>query len=91
MKKKKYECEICGREFLHYGRYEVHKSFHKGIKYKCNEDECEFEDQKKATIEEHQKETGHTGISSIETLDNYVSSMVCYFCFNLEYLIVNIL
>lgn len=36
-KRKKYDCEICGREFLHYGRYEVHKTFDKNIKYKCNE------------------------------------------------------
>ncbi|KAK5646668.1 hypothetical protein RI129_005132 [Pyrocoelia pectoralis] len=69
--KKKYECKICGREFQHYGRYEMHKNFHRNIKYQCCAADCNLKDSSKSVIEEHQKETGHSGIVFFECIDNY--------------------
>lgn len=71
-KKRKYECEVCGRVFLHAGRLEVHKSFHKNIKYQCHDENCSVETENQQDLETHQKETGHKGTTLIESLD-YVS------------------
>ncbi|KAF5298443.1 hypothetical protein FQR65_LT01222 [Abscondita terminalis] len=75
VKRKKYECEICGREFLHHGRYEAHKTFHKNIKYQCCTNECGMEHENKAIIEKHQRETGHTGILFFECIHDYGSKV----------------
>ncbi|KAF5295437.1 hypothetical protein FQA39_LY13098 [Lamprigera yunnana] len=74
-KRKKYTCEICRREFLHNGRYEAHKSFHKNMKYKCSNSECTFEDVAESVIEEHQKESGHSGILFYECINDYGSKV----------------
>lgn len=68
-KKRKFECEICGRVFLHAGRLEVHKSFHKNLRYQCNGDDCPIETETKQALETHQQETGHIGTTLIECLD----------------------
>lgn len=73
-KRKKYDCEICGRTFLHYGRYEVHKTFHNNVKYHCGEYTCNLKTDSKDEIEKHQAETGHKEITVIENLENYVST-----------------
>ncbi|KRT83116.1 zinc finger protein, partial [Oryctes borbonicus] len=68
-KKRKFECEICGRIFLHAGRLEVHKSFHKNLKYQCNGENCNIQMDSKQALEMHQQETGHVGMTLIESLD----------------------
>lgn len=57
---------------MHAGRLEVHKSFHKNLKYRCNAEDCLAEMETKEALEGHQKETGHVGMTLIESLD-YVS------------------
>lgn len=69
--KKKYECKICGREFQHYGRYEIHKNFHRNIEYQCCVADCNLKDTEKSVIEEHQRDTGHSGIVLFECIDDY--------------------
>lgn len=76
-KRRKYECEICGRMFLHHGRYEVHKTFHNNIKYQCGEKTCNLKKESKQDMEQHQIETGHKEITVIENVENYVS--ISYF------------
>lgn len=72
-KRKRYECGICGRTFLHQGRYEIHKTFHNDIKYLCGERTCNLKSVSKEEIEEHQAETGHKEITIVENLESYVS------------------
>lgn len=72
-KKKRYECDICGRVFLHQGRLYFHRTLHKNIKYKCSFADCGTEEESKAALEVHQAETGHSGIVLLENIDNYVS------------------
>ncbi|KAJ8921027.1 hypothetical protein NQ315_015823 [Exocentrus adspersus] len=67
--KKRYPCEICKREFLHFGRYKLHKKSHK-MKYVCQEEKCGTESLDKAVVEQHQSETGHTGINVVEIVES---------------------
>lgn len=85
-KRKKFECEICGRTFLHYGRYEVHKTFHTNVKYRCGESTCNLKAETKEEIEQHQAETGHKEITVVENVEGYVSkySCLCSTIFNLQ-------
>ncbi|XP_017769673.1 PREDICTED: zinc finger protein 271-like [Nicrophorus vespilloides] len=69
--KEKYECDICGREFLHQGRLEIHKSFHKNIKYQCGTENCAIEFETKSALEGHQQINNHSGTTLIESLANY--------------------
>lgn len=73
-KKKKYDCEICGRIFLHLGRLDIHKACHKNVKFRCSEENCDYEKDTKLAVEEHHRECGHSGITIIESLENYVST-----------------
>uniref|UniRef100_A0A1B6CQM4 Protein krueppel n=2 Tax=Clastoptera arizonana TaxID=38151 RepID=A0A1B6CQM4_9HEMI len=65
MKRKKirFICEVCGRGFLHQGRYLFHKSFHKGVKYECTT--CHKRFSSKENFELHQKLVGHSGEAGI--------------------------
>ncbi|XP_025835234.1 zinc finger protein 436-like [Agrilus planipennis] len=63
-RRKKHECEICGKEFLYYGRYENHKSLHENGKFQCNS--CIFRASNKISIERHHKVTGHNGLSQLQ-------------------------
>ncbi|XP_049774994.1 zinc finger protein 599-like [Schistocerca cancellata] len=67
-RKSRFQCEICGRSFLHRRRYFLHKSFHKGVKYECTE--CQKRFSCKEYIELHQKQTGHTGEGIVEGLED---------------------
>lgn len=72
-RRRKYQCEICGREFLHHGRYEVHKKMHE-VKYNCTQKNCDFVTDNKEAMEEHQQETGHSVHTVSEKVNKYVSS-----------------
>ncbi|XP_054284868.1 zinc finger protein 709-like [Macrosteles quadrilineatus] len=63
-KKIRYQCEICGRGFLHHGRYVFHKSIHKGVKFQCTT--CQKRFSTKENFELHQKISGHTGEDIID-------------------------
>ncbi|KAG5891834.1 hypothetical protein JTB14_035856 [Gonioctena quinquepunctata] len=65
--KKKFACDICKKEFFHYGRCEFHKKSH-NIHYVCQEN-CGFQNKDKSLVEQHQIESGHTGISALEKQD----------------------
>lgn len=65
-RRKKFTCEICGKGFMHYGRFMVHKSYHKGVKYECKM--CSDIFGAKEELIEHQNVTNHTGEGIIETL-----------------------
>ena len=69
---------MCGREFLHHGRYELHKKMHE-LEYKCSHDDCNFETDKKSSLEQHQQESGHSDFTVSEKVDKYVSFK--FFCF----------
>ncbi|XP_063903188.1 zinc finger protein 271-like isoform X2 [Zophobas morio] len=69
-RKRKYQCEMCGREFLHHGRYELHKKMHE-LEYKCSHDDCNFETDKKSSLEQHQQESGHSDFTVSEKVDKY--------------------
>lgn len=79
-KKRKFECEICGRAFLHAGRLELHKSFHRNVKYQCNTEGCLVESEDREILENHHKDTGHIGTTLIESLDyvSFVSKDITY-------------
>ncbi|KAJ8983777.1 hypothetical protein NQ317_000337 [Molorchus minor] len=66
--KKRYQCEICKREFIHAGRYELHKKSHK-VEYACQEFDCGVENKTREELDKHQSETGHTGITVLEKVD----------------------
>lgn len=51
----------------------MHKSFHKNVKYQCGEETCLLKADSKHEIEQHQKESGHSVITVVESMDNYVS------------------
>ncbi|XP_060517923.1 zinc finger protein 431-like isoform X2 [Cylas formicarius] len=63
--RRKFKCNICKKEFLHYGRYELHRKNHK-IKYVCKNTECNFESNRKEALVQHQSETGHSDMSIME-------------------------
>ncbi|KAJ8960897.1 hypothetical protein NQ318_020196 [Aromia moschata] len=65
--RRKYQCEVCKREFLHVGRYELHKKSHR-IQYACQAPDCEVANEDRAEVDRHQAETGHAGISAVEKL-----------------------
>lgn len=69
-KRKKYVCEICSRSFLHYGRYLVHQTYHKGVKYECKQ--CSEVFLSKDGLNTHQWQTQHTGEGIIETIEDEV-------------------
>ncbi|KAJ8968593.1 hypothetical protein NQ314_002259 [Rhamnusium bicolor] len=49
--------------------YELHKKSHK-IQYVCQEPGCGLENQDKMLVDEHQSETGHTGVSAVERFES---------------------
>nr|CAD7454435.1 unnamed protein product [Timema tahoe] len=65
-RKVRFECEICGRGFLHKGRYKIHKTYHKGVKFECSS--CNKRFVNRELFESHQKTTGHIGEGIIEGL-----------------------
>ncbi|ENN77282.1 hypothetical protein YQE_06108, partial [Dendroctonus ponderosae] len=65
--KPKYTCEICKKEFQHYGRCEMHKRSHK-LKFGCEHENCSVQDESREVIVNHQNETGHQGISAFELI-----------------------
>nr|CAD7409572.1 unnamed protein product [Timema poppensis] len=65
-RKVRFECEICGRGFLHKGRYKIHKTYHKGVKFECSS--CNKRFVNRELFESHQKTTGHVGEGIIEGL-----------------------
>lgn len=69
-KKKNYSCEICNRGFMHYGRYLIHKTYHKGVKYECTE--CTELFLSKDELTQHHAESGHIGEGVVESLENEV-------------------
>lgn len=71
-RRRKFECEICGKTFLHYGRYEVHKTFHNNVRYQCSEASCNLTGSKEE-IEQHHRETDHKEVTLVENVENYVS------------------
>lgn len=72
---KRYQCEICKKEFLHLGRYELHKKSHK-VKYVCQESVCNVESKDKAVVDQHQSEMGHSGISVVEMVKSAVRTHI---------------
>lgn len=64
-KRRKYHCSICKKEFLHFGRFNLHKRSHKVV-YKCQEEGCDFRNEDKTAVETHQTETSHNGIQAVE-------------------------
>lgn len=68
---KRYQCGICKREFLHLGRYELHKKSHK-VKYVCQESDCNVESEDKTVMDQHQSEVGHCGITAVEMVESAV-------------------
>lgn len=76
-RRKKFTCEICDKGFMHYGRFMVHKSYHKGVKYECKM--CSDIFVTKDDLIEHQSVTKHTGEGIIETLVPEVgnSKVIC--------------
>ncbi|XP_075213479.1 uncharacterized protein LOC142319743 isoform X2 [Lycorma delicatula] len=66
-KKVRFHCEICGRGFLHQGRYLFHKSFHMGVKFEC--EECKKRFTTKENFDLHQKVLGHSGEGIVKELD----------------------
>ncbi|XP_044267223.1 zinc finger protein 271-like isoform X2 [Tribolium madens] len=69
-RRRKYQCDICGREFLHHGRYELHKKMH-DVEYNCTQDGCSFTTDKKSLLEQHQQESVHSGHTVSEKVDKY--------------------
>nr|XP_022911986.1 zinc finger protein 271-like [Onthophagus taurus] len=72
-KRKRYQCDICGRIFSHPSRLEVHKSFHKNENYMCAADDCNYQVETRLEIDNHHKETGHSGFSIIKLESNDIS------------------
>ncbi|CAH1369186.1 zinc finger protein 271-like [Tenebrio molitor] len=69
-RRRKYQCEICGREFLHHGRYELHKKMHE-VEYSCAHENCNFESDNRKTLDQHHKDAGHYGLVISEKVDKY--------------------
>ncbi|XP_039278854.1 zinc finger protein 264 [Nilaparvata lugens] len=66
-RKPRFFCEICGRTFIHIGKFRYHKSFHTGIRYECVE--CKKRFSAKENFELHQKMTGHTGEDILKEIE----------------------
>lgn len=69
-RRKNFSCEICGRGFMHYGRYMVHKTFHKGVRYECTT--CSELFNSRTELNEHQTLLNHAGEGIVESLNNEV-------------------
>ncbi|XP_076064401.1 uncharacterized protein LOC143038755 isoform X2 [Oratosquilla oratoria] len=63
-KKAKWVCEICGKGFLHKGRYANHMRLHKTVIYQCEACKDKFSNREDLAI--HQEETQHSGLGIIE-------------------------
>lgn len=76
-KRRKYQCDICGREFLHQGRCELHKKMH-DVNYSCAEKDCNFKSDKRSILEEHQTATGHKELLASENVDQIVNEIISF-------------
>ncbi|XP_071520500.1 uncharacterized protein [Panulirus ornatus] len=63
-KKAKWLCDICGKGFLHKGRYLLHTRLHKHVIYQC--DTCKDRFSTREDINIHQQATKHSGLGIIE-------------------------
>ncbi|XP_069999850.1 uncharacterized protein [Penaeus vannamei] len=63
-KKAKWSCNICGKGFLHKGRYLLHTRLHKQVILQC--EMCKDRFSTREDINIHQQDTGHTGLGIIE-------------------------
>ncbi|CAH1183730.1 unnamed protein product [Phaedon cochleariae] len=68
--KKKFECDICDKEFFNHGHYLLHKKTHNHL-YVC--DHCGFGKNDRNITNQHQAETGHHGITVTDYQDIDVS------------------
>lgn len=75
IKKKKYICAFCDREYLDQNKYELHKRSHI-FTYTCKESGCRYESPSKTQLVEHQKTTGHKEVTATT-----VSVSTSYFSF----------
>nr|XP_027215022.1 uncharacterized protein LOC113807903 [Penaeus vannamei] len=62
-KKAKWSCNICGKGFLHKGRYLLHTRLHKQVILQC--EMCKDRFSTREDINIHQQDTGHTGLGKI--------------------------
>ncbi|GLV38931.1 crooked legs [Carabus blaptoides fortunei] len=70
-RRKNFSCEICGRGFMHYGRYLVHKTFHKGVRYECTT--CNVLFNSRIELNEHHTLLNHSGEGIVESLNNVIA------------------
>ncbi|XP_050717886.1 zinc finger protein 184-like [Eriocheir sinensis] len=63
-KKAKWLCDLCGKGFLHKGRYLLHNRLHKEVILQC--DTCKDRFSTREDINIHQLNTQHTGLGIIE-------------------------
>uniref|UniRef100_A0A0N7ZBI9 Protein krueppel n=1 Tax=Scylla olivacea TaxID=85551 RepID=A0A0N7ZBI9_SCYOL len=63
-KKAKWLCDLCGKGFLHKGRYLLHNRLHKQVILQC--DTCKDRFSTREDINIHQHNTQHTGLGIIE-------------------------
>ncbi|KAK8733552.1 hypothetical protein OTU49_006354, partial [Cherax quadricarinatus] len=63
-KKAKWLCDICGKGFLHKGRYLLHTRLHKQVILQC--ETCKDRFSTREDINIHQQHTEHTGLGIIE-------------------------
>ncbi|XP_069187889.1 uncharacterized protein [Procambarus clarkii] len=63
-KKAKWLCDICGKGFLHKGRYLLHTRLHKQVILQC--ETCKDRFSTREDINIHQQNTDHTGLGIIE-------------------------
>ncbi|KAK3875244.1 hypothetical protein Pcinc_019844 [Petrolisthes cinctipes] len=63
-KKARWLCDLCGKGFLHKGRYLLHNRLHKQVILQC--DTCKDRFSTREDINIHQQNTEHTGLGIIE-------------------------
>ncbi|KAK7076532.1 hypothetical protein SK128_000862 [Halocaridina rubra] len=80
-KKVRWTCDICGKGFLHKGRFLLHTRLHKQVVLQCETCKDRFSTREDLNI--HQEDTKHTGLGIIE-IDNEDSKMEfkCPHCTN---------